>query len=164
MYKVFRNSISWKRSWVTVREELELIECFLEIQKYRFGDKLEYQLTVDETVYEHMIPKMTLLPFVENASIHGIESTPGIGLIAIQIRCADNRIVFRLSDNGKGMSPDKLRELLHSLQGDDMIGDNVGMKNVYIRLKLRYKDDFSFDIRSEEGKGTVVELRLPLQE
>ncbi|MFX3634407.1 MAG: sensor histidine kinase [Candidatus Pristimantibacillus sp.] len=163
MAKIFRKSISWKRSWVTVKEELELIECFLEIQKYRFGDKLEYQLTVEDAVYEQMIPKMTFLPFVENASIHGIESSPGIGLIAIHIGFADNQLVFRLSDNGIGMSPEKLKELLDYLQGDDMIGDNVGMKNVYTRLKLCYKEEFQFEIQSENGKGTIVELRLPLE-
>lgn len=164
MAKIFRKSISWKRSWVTIREEIELIECFLEIQKYRFGDKLQYQLTVEDAVYDQLIPKMTFLPFVENASIHGVEGSPGIGLITLHIGLSGNRLVFRLSDNGMGMSESKLDELLHYLQNDDTIGDNVGMKNVYSRLKLCYPDAFEFDIQSEEGKGTTVELRLPKDE
>ncbi|TCN00727.1 two-component system sensor histidine kinase YesM [Paenibacillus sp. BK033] len=162
MAKIFRKSISWKRSWVSVREEIELTECFLEIQKYRFGDKLQYRITVEEAVYDQMIPKMTFLPFVENASIHGIESSPGIGLIQIHIGIAGGKLMFRLSDNGIGMSEAKLTELLNYLRLDDSIGDNVGMKNVYTRLKLCYKDSFDFDIISEEGHGTTVELRLPL--
>ncbi|WP_435169908.1 sensor histidine kinase [Paenibacillus glycanilyticus] len=162
MAKIFRKSISWKRSWVSIREEIELTECFLEIQKYRFGDKLQYQITVEDTVYDQMIPKMTFLPFVENASIHGIESSPGIGLIQIHIGIAGNKLIFRLSDNGIGMSEAKLSELLSYLRLDDSIGDNVGMKNVYTRLKLCYKDSFEFDIVSEEAHGTTVELRLPL--
>lgn len=162
MAKIFRKSISWKRSWVSVREEIELTECFLEIQKYRFGDKLQYQLTIEDSVYDQMIPKMTFLPFVENASIHGIESSPGIGLIQIHIGIAGGKLMFRLSDNGIGMSEAKLTELLNYLRMDDSIGDNVGMKNVYTRLKLCYKNSFEFHIRSEEGQGTTVELRLPL--
>ncbi|MCM3628893.1 sensor histidine kinase [Paenibacillus glycanilyticus] len=162
MAKIFRKSISWKRSWVSIREEIELTECFLEIQKYRFGDKLQYQLTIEDAVYDQMIPKMTFLPFVENASIHGIESTPGIGLIQIHIGIAGNKLMFRLSDNGIGMPEAKLTELLNYLRLDDSIGDNVGMKNVYTRLKLCYKDSFEFDIHSSEGHGTIVELRLPL--
>ncbi|GLX67606.1 sensor histidine kinase [Paenibacillus glycanilyticus] len=162
MAKIFRKSISWKRSWVSIREEIELTECFLEIQKYRFGDKLQYQLTIEEAVYDQMIPKMTFLPFVENASIHGIESSPGIGLIQIHVGITGNKLMFRLTDNGIGMSEAKLSELLNYLRMDDSIGDNVGMKNVYTRLKLCYKDSFEFDIRSEEGLGTTVELRLPL--
>jgi two-component system sensor histidine kinase YesM len=162
MAKIFRKSISWKRSWVSIREEIELTECFLEIQKYRFGDKLQYQLTIEDAVYDQMIPKMTFLPFVENASIHGIEGSPGIGFIQIHIGITGDKLMFRLSDNGIGMSETKLSELLNYLRMDDSIGDNVGMKNVYTRLKLCYKDSFEFDIRSEEGHGTIVELRLPL--
>ncbi|SFE44559.1 two-component system, sensor histidine kinase YesM [Paenibacillus catalpae] len=162
MAKIFRKSISWKRSWVSIREEIELTECFLEIQKYRFGDKLQYQLTIEDAVYDQMIPKMTFLPFVENASIHGIESTPGIGLIQIHIGITGNKLMFRLTDNGIGMSEAKLSELLNYLRMDDSMGDNVGMKNVYTRLKLCYKDSFEFDIHSAEGHGTTVELRLPL--
>ncbi|MFC0214463.1 sensor histidine kinase [Paenibacillus chartarius] len=162
MAQIFRKSISWSRDWVTVREELELIQCFLEIQKYRFGDKLQYQITVDDAAYDVIIPKMSLVPFVENASIHGIESTPGIGLITVQIGFAEQRLVFRLTDNGIGMAPDKLAEIMAYLQADDEIGDHVGMKNAYYRLKLCYKDAFDFHILSEEGKGTSIELRLPL--
>ncbi|ANY67567.1 two-component sensor histidine kinase [Paenibacillus sp. BIHB 4019] len=164
MAKIFRKSIIWKRSWVSVREELELIECFLEIQKYRFGDKLQYQLTVEDAVYEHTIPKMTFLPFVENASIHGIESSPGIGLIGLHIGYEDGRILFRLTDNGIGMPEDKLSELMQYLQEDGAMGDNVGMKNVYTRLKLCYKDAFDFTLRSESGSGTTIELRLPVMD
>jgi Predicted signal transduction protein with a C-terminal ATPase domain len=162
MAKIFRKSISWKRSWVSIREEIELTECFLEIQKYRFGDKLQYQLTIEDAVYDQMIPKMTFLPFVENASIHGIESSPGIGLIQLHIGITGNKLMFRLSDNGIGMSEAKLSELLNYLRMDDSMGDNVGMKNVYTRLKLCYKDSFEFNIHSAEGQGTTVELRLPL--
>ena len=161
MSKIFRKSISWSRNWVTVREELELIQCFLEIQKYRFGDKLEYQITVDESVYEVNIPKMTFVPFVENASIHGIESIPGIGLITVQIGYAAGWLVFMIKDNGKGMSSEKLESILHYLKEDDSMGKHVGMKNAYYRLKLCYKNEFEFHIQSDEGKGTAIEIRLP---
>lgn len=161
MSKIFRKSITWSRNWVTVREELELIQCFLEIQKYRFGDKLEYQITVDESVYEQYIPKMTFVPFVENASIHGIESIPGIGLITVQIGYADGWLIFMITDNGNGMSPEKLQSILHYLKEDDSMGKHVGMKNAYYRLKLCYKNEFEFHIQSDEGKGTAIEIHLP---
>ncbi|PZD94485.1 sensor histidine kinase [Paenibacillus sambharensis] len=164
MAKIFRKSISWSRDWVTVQEELELIECFLEIQKYRFGDKLEYQLTVEDAVREQHIPKMVFLSFVENASIHGIEGSPGIGLITLQIGIAEGMLVFRLRDNGLGMTEKKLAEVLEYLQRDDQMGDHVGMKNAYYRLKLCFKESFDFRIESELGSGTTVEIRLPLRE
>lgn len=161
MSKIFRNSIKWSRNWVTIREEVELIQCFLEIQKYRFGDKLEYQITVDESVYDQYIPKMTFVPFVENASIHGIESIPGIGLITVQIGYADDWLVFKIMDNGIGITPEKLEEIMRYLNHDDSMGNHVGMKNAYYRLKLCYNNEFKFHIYSDNGKGTVIEIHLP---
>ncbi|KQO16647.1 sensor histidine kinase [Paenibacillus sp. Leaf72] len=162
MAKIFRKSISWKRSFVTIRDELELIESFLEIQKYRFDNKLQFQIAVEQSLLEYEIPKMTLLPFVENASIHGIESSPGIGFITIQIGQDKGRILFVIADNGGGMSEEKLEELHHYFSEDVTMGDSVGMKNVLTRLKLCYGDAFDYTINSHAGKGTRIMLRLPM--
>ncbi|HIW33970.1 MAG TPA: sensor histidine kinase [Candidatus Paenibacillus intestinavium] len=164
MGKIFRKSISWKKSFVTIREEIELIESFLEIQKYRFGDKLQFQITVEDALNEQLIPKMTFLPFVENASIHGIESNPGIGLITIQIAHEAQSIVFVISDNGMGMSEHKLGELQAYFSDDQQMGDNVGMKNVFTRLRIVYGDEFTYKMESEVGAGTRIMLRLPMKE
>jgi len=164
MAKIFRKSISWKRSFVTIREEIELIESFLEIQKYRFANKLQYQITVEEALKEMLIPKMTFLPFVENASIHGIENNPGIGLITIQIAREHQQIVFVITDNGMGMSAEKVEELQNYFSEDDTMGESVGMKNVYTRLKICYGDEFTYTIDSEVGHGTRIILRLPIKE
>ncbi|GGF94886.1 sensor histidine kinase [Paenibacillus abyssi] len=162
MAKIFRRSISWGRDWVSVGDELEFISCFLEIQKYRFGDKLDYKLRIDESVRELLIPKMTFLPYVENASIHGIESSPYKGFITIDIHRSSNELIFILKDNGIGMSAEKLKEIIHYLQSDEAIGENIGMKNAYSRLIMYYKDAFRFHIESEPGAGTRIEIRLPL--
>jgi two-component system, sensor histidine kinase YesM len=163
MAKIFRKSISWGRDWVSVKEELELVNCFLEIQKYRFGDKLEYDLNIQEEVYEQQIPKMAFLPFIENASIHGVETSPVKGVIRLDLTLEDAYLVFRLTDNGMGIPKEKLAELLHYLQADDAIGEHVGMKNVYTRLQICYGDAFGFHIHSVPGQGTEVLIRLPVQ-
>lgn len=164
MAKIFRKSISWKRSFVTIREEIELIESFLEIQKYRFANKLQYQISVEEALKETLIPKMTFLPFVENASIHGIENNPGIGFITIQIARSGEQIVFVIADNGMGMSEEKVQELHQYFIEDDSMGESVGMKNVYTRLKICYGDVFTYAIESGVGQGTRITLRLPIRE
>lgn len=164
MAKMFRKSVSWSRNYVTVREELELIESFLTIQQYRFGDKLEYSIVADPAALEHRIPKMVLLPFVENASIHGIESSPDKGIIAISVAVQRDRLIFRLEDNGIGMSPEKLEELKGYLEENDDIGERVGMKNAYYRLKLCFQDCFMFAMDAREGTGTCIEISLPLME
>ncbi|MCR2803323.1 sensor histidine kinase [Paenibacillus soyae] len=163
MAKIFRKSISWGRDWVPIRDEIELIVCFLEIQKYRFGDKLEYIIHVDEALRDFTIPKMTFLPFVENASIHGIEKSAGSGLITIDIRQSGETLVFSLVDNGIGMDEEKLEDILRYLQQEEESGrENVGMKNAYSRLRMCYKEEFRFKLESEPGSGTKVEIRLPM--
>lgn len=159
---IFRKSISWNTSFVTVKEELELIESFLQIQKYRFGDKLQYNIITDEKVLNAKIPKMTFLPFVENSSLHGIENIVGIGLVTIQAAIHQQKIQFVIQDNGQGMSEEHLEELAEYLEGDSNIGNHVGMKNVMLRLKLYYGNQFVFHIDSQPQLGTTVTLTIPL--
>ncbi|WP_020619359.1 sensor histidine kinase [Paenibacillus daejeonensis] len=163
MAKIFRKSILWKRSFVTIREELELMESFLEIQKYRFDSKLEYHIEVDQSLLDIEIPKMTFLPFVENASIHGIENIPGIGYITIQIAQEGGQILFIIADNGVGMNREQIRELEHYFDEETAMGDSIGMKNVLTRLRICYGDSFTFTISSDPGGGTRILLRLPME-
>ncbi|WP_339302443.1 sensor histidine kinase [Paenibacillus sp. FSL R5-0519] len=162
MAKMFRKSISWNQNDVTVKEELELIESFLQIQKYRFGDKLQYSIEADPAVLIYRIPKMVILPFVENASIHGIESSPGVGIIQLFVSTEIDHLLIRLTDNGIGMSQARLEELLSYLNQNTDMGEHVGMKNAYSRLKLCYKNHFTFDIQTGEGEGTRIHIKLPL--
>ena|GEM_PF-335880 len=163
MAVMFRKSISWHREWITLREELGAIRSFLEIQKYRFDDQFDYDIQVEETVLEERLPNMIFLPFVENASLHGIEAMPQIGIIRIRVGRQGSRIRFTLEDNGTGMSAAQLEEIRRYLARDDAMGERVGIKNTYYRLKLIYGDRFTFHIHSKEGKGTRIEIRLPLQ-
>ncbi|RRJ65613.1 sensor histidine kinase [Paenibacillus oralis] len=164
MAKMFRRSISWSRNYVTVHEELELIRNFLEIQKYRFGDKLEYSIEAEPAALEQRIPKMVFLPFVENASIHGVESIPGQGIIRLSVTLREDQLIFSLDDNGIGMSPAKLQELREYLEQEAGMGERIGMKNAYSRLKLCYQDRFAFAIHTWEGQGTHIEIALPIDE
>ncbi|MFX3649888.1 MAG: sensor histidine kinase [Paenibacillus sp.] len=162
MAKMFRKSISWNQNDVTVKEELELIESFLQIQKYRFGEKLQYNIEADPAVLMYRIPKMVILPFVENASIHGIESSPGVGIIQLFVTTENEQLLIGLTDNGIGMSQAKLEELLSYLDQNTDMGEHVGMKNAYSRLKLCYENQFSFYIQTGEGEGTHIQIKLPL--
>jgi two-component system sensor histidine kinase YesM len=163
MAKIFRRSLSWGRDWVTISEELDLVQCFLEIQKYRFGEKLEYRIQADPSTYKFKIPKMTLQPLVENASIHGIEPVKGSGLITVDIKREDGKLIYEVSDNGIGMSEEKLSELKHYLLENKEIGENVGLKNVFYRLQINYGEALDCDITSEVGQGTKVIIKVPEQ-
>ncbi|MBB6670701.1 sensor histidine kinase [Cohnella nanjingensis] len=159
--KIFRRSLSWGSDWIPVRQELELIESFLDIQKYRFGDKLAYRIQVGEGAESYRIPKMILLPFVENASIHGIESIEAQGLIELELAASGGELTFLLRDNGKGMDARKLGELLSDKRPEEGAEERVGIRNVAARLHLYYGKEASLQIESEPGIGTTVLLRLP---
>jgi two-component system sensor histidine kinase YesM len=163
MAKIFRRSLEWGGEWVTFRDELDLILCFLEIQKYRFGDKLSYHFEVEESVYSCKIPKMTLLPFIENASLHGIEPLQGHGAIELNATRIGDEVHFTISDSGIGMPKEKV-DLLNAYMGDgEDVSEHVGMKNAFMRLKLYYGDAIDVQISSEVGLGTIVKITTPVQ-
>ena len=158
--KMLRKSFIWGKDWVTVEEEIYIIKCFLEIQHYRFDDKMQYHIDIDPNAYKCLIPNMSLIPFVENASIHGIEPIKGKGMIRISITCKGNTIMCEITDNGQGMETEEYERLMKSLE-DANIGEHVGMKNVYDRLKLHYPNKFEFRVKSTKGVGTTISIVLP---
>lgn len=161
MAKLLRNSISSGKDWVSVQEELKIITSFLEIQQYRFGEKLQYEIDVDPECKELDIPYMSLIPFVENASIHGIEPKRGNGFIHIQLKKVRGGVMFTIKDDGVGMNDSKLSMLLQSIHNEDDMGESIGVKNVYYRLKLLYGEYFDFEINSIMDKGTEVRIFFP---
>jgi two-component system, sensor histidine kinase YesM len=163
MAKIFRNSLTWGKDFVSVRDEINLITSFLEIQKYRFGDKLDYRINIDETAEECRIPNMSLLPFIENASIHGIEPLKENGEISISISLYGDTVTCVIKDNGAGITEEKRKQLLASLENEEDIRENVGIKNVYYRLKLYYHDQFYFNIDSLLDYGTTITIQFPSQ-
>ncbi|WP_123042030.1 cache domain-containing sensor histidine kinase [Cohnella candidum] len=156
MAKIFRKSLTWGKDWITVKDELDLVECFLEIQKYRFGDKLNYEIRADDEVLKAMIPKMSLQPLVENASIHGIEPLKESGKIIVEIRKVPGGIVYIVQDNGVGIPAEKLEQLLRALDNEEEAYDRVGIRNVFLRLKGYYGDRVDYRVQSTEGEGTEI--------
>ncbi|MGM7719881.1 cache domain-containing sensor histidine kinase [Metabacillus sp. Hm71] len=163
MANMLRKSFIWGKDWVSVEEEIYLIKCFLEIQHYRFDDKMQYHIEVDSEVKKCIIPNMSLIPFVENASIHGIEPIKGNGMIKISIKRDGDTIVCEITDNGKGMENEEFERLIRSIKEVENIGEHVGIKNVYFRLKLHYANHFDFKVKSARGAGTTIRIVLPFQ-
>jgi len=163
MANIFRSSLTWNKDCVSVREELEFIHCFLDIQKYRFEDKLEYRLEVGPDAYDRMLPKMTFLPFVENACIHGIEPLKDGGSVDIGISVLKDELVFSIHDNGIGMEEGVVTRLYGYMEHDEIIGDRIGIQNVLYRLRMIYGDRVRFTVQSEPERGTSIELAFPAE-
>lgn len=161
MAQLLRNSITWDKDFISVKEEVQLIQAFLRIQKYRFDDKIYYDIQVTKAVENISIPNMTIIPFVENASIHGVEPLKGKGRISIDINQEGKYLYCIIKDNGVGIRESTYQKIIESFQEDEIAGENIGILNVYQRLKLYFKDQFELKIQTEKGKGTVVYLKMP---
>lgn len=153
MAMILRSSLTWNKEWVSVEEELGFIHCFLDIQKYRFEDKLSYQIQVQPEAYACIVPKMVFLPFVENASIHGIEPLKKGGSIEIRISVTGDEVVFQVSDNGIGMSSEQVDTLYGYLDMEGIIGERIGIQNVIYRVTMLYGGRAVFQVDSRPGKG-----------
>lgn len=160
--KALRRLLSWKNDLVEIEEEISFTKMYLEIEKFRFQEKFEYSVSIDEQLIHYRIPRMSLQPLVENACIHGIQAIKEVGKVHINISTRDELLVVMVEDNGKGMPPDRLEEVLGNIKGNEEAVSSIGIRNVYRRLKLYYADEVSFSIESSIDSGTRVSFAIPL--
>lgn len=161
MAKFFRGSLTWNKDLVSVKEELEFILCFLDIQKYRFEDKLDCRIAVAPEAHECLVPKMAFLPFVENACIHGIEPLKHGGMIEIRIDATEDELTFTVRDNGIGMDDATVNKLYRYLEAEETMGERIGVQNAIYRTKIIYGEKIRFSLNSRPGEGTCVMLAIP---
>ncbi len=140
----------------TLAEELRLVETYLELERARFGDRLDVTLRVAPEVLPVAMPCLTLQPLVENAVRHGIERAGGDGHISLIVQDSDTEALITVEDDGVGMDPDRLRDQLAG-----RMTDGIGLRNVDERLRRVFGPDFGLRVETEVGLGTRVVLRVP---
>jgi two-component system, LytTR family, sensor kinase len=150
---ILRRLLRKHETFVPLREELEFIDNYLDIEVIRFGrDKLQIFKEIDEQTLETFVPSMLLQPMVENSIKHGLAPRLEGGQIHLRTRHVDGRLLIEVSDNGMGIAPERLA---------DVYGGGIGISNVHERLRLLYGDQFKMDIRSQEGQGTQIHIEIP---
>jgi two-component system, LytTR family, sensor kinase len=155
---IFRRLLNSSESFVPLREEVEFIDNYLDIEVVRFGrDKLRVVKELDPESLEVMVPSMLLQPLVENSIKHGLSSKVEGGSIYLRSRLSASDLVVEVEDDGVGMGAAQLVERPNGLGGT-----GIGMANVAERLKVLYGDAARMTIDSRDGKGTLVRLRVPL--
>ena len=145
----------------TIAEEVDYMEKYAKIIEYRFMGKISVDVELEESIRQVKVIKLLLQPLVENAVFHGLEQKVGEGLVDICV-CGDGdeRIRFTIEDNGCGISPEKQKALLLDIkQGKGQSG--IGMTNIYQRLRLFYREEFTFEIESTPDVGTRVTIVVP---
>ena len=155
---ILRRLLHSSDAFVPLREEVEFIDDYLDIEVVRFGpDKLQVIKELEPGSLDVMVPSMLLQPLVENSIKHGLSSKIEGGGIYLRSRLSDSRVVIEVEDNGVGMGAAQFLEPPSGLGGT-----GIGMANVAERLKVFYGDTAKMTIDSFEGKGTLVRIRLPV--
>jgi len=149
------------KDFIPLAQELDNVEKYATIQKYRYGDKFDIGFDIDETAKPIMVPKFMLQPLVENALVHGLESKVDGGYIRITARAGSGVLTVTVQDNGTGMAPDKLEQLIRQLDGPSEESRGIGVSNVHQRIRLHYGAPYGLELRSESGLGTSVTVTLP---
>ena len=158
----FRLSLNKGKETVLIREELQHVRSYLEIQHIRYQDILKFEIDVPETLFDFRIPKLTVQPVVENALYHGIKNKRGGGRITVSGQEKRDYISIIVEDTGKGMTEERLLAVRRAIREGNP-GESVvyGLYNVNERIRLNCGEEYGIHIESTEDKGTRVEIRLP---
>lgn len=163
--KMMRQALETPDRPLSLKDELKLIENYLEIQSMRFGDHLNYTLNVDYTLTDYKVFPLLIQPIVENAIIHGLELKEERGELTVEVKAEADDILIVIKDNGVGMTNERLSEVQRGLDVTQHLnGRSIGIRNVHQRIKLYYGEPYGLTITSTENIGTIMTLRLPKKE
>jgi two-component system, LytTR family, sensor kinase len=143
--------------FVTIAEELRLVDTYLDLERARFGERLSVAVRVAPEVLGVVLPSLVIQPLVENAIRHGLEPSERPGTLSIAITDEGGEASVRIQDDGVGADPVRL---LQVLSGSDE-SDAVGLHNVDERLRAVFGEEYGLRIRTAVGSGTTVTVRIP---
>lgn len=162
----FRYNVQSQKRDVTIRDEVTLVDNYIQILNVRFSGDIGYEKQVDERLLDLVMPSMILQPIVENAVNHGIREMAGAGRITLKVYRKDDSVCISISDNGKGISQEIIDQLLNgsfSHNEDSYDNNGIGMDNVISRVRIFAEDDDAINIISHgENKGCEVVIILPM--
>jgi two-component system, LytTR family, sensor kinase len=149
---LLRRLLRSQEHFVTLREELEAIDEYLDIESIRFGPKLRIEKSIDPASLDVVVPSMLLQPLVENSIKHGLSPKIGEGRITIRSSRQDGHAIIDIIDNGVGVSPD---------HADRVQTGGIGLRNVNERLRVIYGANYQLQLDSVPGEGTCARIVIP---
>lgn len=162
-----RQYVEWGTDLLPIQEEQKFVEAYLKLQKYRFGNRLSYTIEVEEGCEAYKIPKLSLVTFVENACVHGIEDKAAQCWIFVRVYQKQDELYMEIEDTGSGMPEAYLSILREKMEhaSIEMLKQkgSVGMVNACLRLKMYTEEKVKFVLESEEHVGTMVTISIPVQ-
>jgi two-component system, LytTR family, sensor kinase len=150
---ILRQLLRKHETFVPLRDELNFIDDYLDIEVVRFGrEKLQIVKEIGEETMEAFVPSMLLQPIVENSLKHGLSSKLEGGEITIRTTMREGRLIVEVEDNGVGIPETRMPQVYV---------DGIGISNVHERLRVLYGNDFKMEITSREGEGTRIRIEVP---
>jgi LytS/YehU family sensor histidine kinase len=141
------------RQEVSLLQELDALERYLEIEQIRFQDRLTVQLAVAPETLDASVPNLVLQPLVENAIRHGIAPRSSAGRIEIRAERRDGMIELQVIDDGPGLQ-----------SGAEELNEGIGLANTRARLRRLYGDEHRIEIKDADGGGLAVKLSIPFRQ
>lgn len=163
-----RQYVDWGEDLIEVRQEMEIVRNYMDLQQYRFGTRLSYELDVEEECQHQKIPKLTIVTFAENACVHGIEQKAVPGWVFVTVYRENEELCIEVEDTGEGMTEKELNSMRRKMEKASIEllenGKGVGIINACLRLKMMSHGRVQFELNGEEGTGVTVLIRLPFIE
>jgi two-component system sensor histidine kinase YesM len=156
---LLRNSISFSEQLIPLRNELDIVMSYVTIQKVRFEERLDFGIDMEPHLENALIPKLTLQPLVENAIHYALEPNIEPCRIRIIVREKNGVIYISVEDNGPGMEPDFLKQLLEGKV--ETRGQGIGLSNIEERIKLTFGNEWGLHIESEPNIQTSIQVTIP---
>ncbi|RIX52647.1 sensor histidine kinase [Paenibacillus nanensis] len=161
--KLMRKNLEVGRDHIQLNEEVEMVKSYLEIQKFRYEERLHYELTVDPEASRVQVPPLIIQPLVENAVVHGVEGKEDGVKVELIIHVRDHEVHVTVKDNGLGMTQERLDQVVASLTGPEETGrSRIGLRNVHQRLVMTYGEQHGLRITSLYGEGTAFSFSVPM--
>lgn len=164
--KIMRYSMNMKEDIVPFKDEIQHVKSYLTLQKQRFAERFEYELSIPGEVETVRVPKMILQPIVENCFKHGFDQLEEEAFIQIEACLQkEETLIVTVKDNGTGVTEAKAKtiqqDLIEQIPIDGMQGESIGLKNIYDRLQIYYYNQAKMTIKSVENGGFTVIIEIP---
>jgi signal transduction histidine kinase len=149
---LLRDVLRERAQLIPVRDEMRIVERYLEIERARFGDRLQAEVTFEPRTLDALVPSLLLQPLLENAMRHGVSASDGRCRMSLAVRARDDRLLIEVRDAGPGMDPDRREG-----------ASGVGLRNTAERLQYLYGPGHTFDLKTLDDGGLLVALDLPFR-
>lgn len=152
--------LSYKNEFIKVEDEISMLDEYAALQKIRYGDEINIDISSDDESYELYIPRMIIQPLIENSLFHGKKQGECIN-ISIEFISSDDSLRIIVDDDGIGFTDEKFSKLYESMKNENSISNKIGLKNIRERIKMLFGDEYSISIEQDNNSGARVIIKIP---